>query len=93
MRHAGRIDGDEDRTRPFVYDEQNLRREQKKDVPGILTTLGYLAVLALALGLLGIILWGLMRVDCSYLDPSSGPRPKRARRPATTTTGRVAPAR
>ena len=80
-------------TRPFVYDKQNLQREQKKDVPAILTTLGYLAVVALALGLLGLIVWGLMRVDRSYRDPSSGPPSERARRPATTTTGRVAPAR
>jgi hypothetical protein len=64
-----------------------------EDVPAILTTLGYLAVLALALGLLGLIVWGLMRVDRSYRDPSSGPPPERTRRPATTTTGRVAPAR
>jgi len=78
---------------PFDYDKQKLRREQKKDVPAILTTLGYLAVLALAPGLLGLIVWGLMRVDGSYRDPASGPLPERARRPATTTTGRVAPAR
>jgi hypothetical protein len=50
-------------------------------------------VVALALGLLGLIVWGLMRVDRSYRDPSSGPPSERARRPATTTTGRVAPAR
>jgi hypothetical protein len=80
-------------TRPFVNDKQNLQREQKKNVPAILTTLGYLAVMALALGLLGLIVWGLMRVDRSYRDPASGPPAERARRPATTTTGRVAPAR
>jgi hypothetical protein len=80
-------------TRPFVYDKQNLQREQKKDIPAILTTLGYLAVLALALGLLGLIVWGLIRVDRSYRDPFSGLPPERARQPAKTTTGRVAPAR
>ena len=58
--------------------------------PQLLTTLGYLAVLALAPGLLGLIVWGLMRVDGSYRDPASGPLPERARRPATTTPGRVA---
>jgi hypothetical protein len=63
------------------------------DVPAILTTLGYLAVVALALGLLGLIVWGLIRVDPCYRDPSSEPPAERARRPATTTTGRVAPAR
>jgi hypothetical protein len=80
-------------TRPFVYDKQNLQREQKKDIPAILTTLGYLAVLALALGLLGLIVWGLIRVDRSYRDPLGGLPPERARQPAKTTTGRVAPAR
>jgi hypothetical protein len=59
----------------------------------LLTTLGYLALLALAPALLGLIVWGPMRVDRSYRDPSSGPPPERARRPATATTGRVAPAR
>ena len=78
---------------PFVYDKQKLRREQKKDVPAILTPLGYLAVLALSPRLLGLIVWRLMRVDGSYRDPSSGPLPEPARRLATTTTGRVAPAR
>jgi hypothetical protein len=61
--------------------------------PQLLTALGYLAVLALAPALLGLLVWGLMRVDRGYRDPSSGPPPERARRPATTTTGRVAPAR
>ncbi|MFL5856499.1 MAG: hypothetical protein ACJ77L_07105 [Solirubrobacteraceae bacterium] len=75
---------------PFDYDKQNLQREQKRDVPRILTTLGCLAVLALAQALLGLVVWGLMRVDRSYRDPSSGPPPERARRPATTTPGRVA---
>jgi hypothetical protein len=61
--------------------------------PQLPTTLGYLAVLALVSALLGLIVWGLMRVARSYRDPSSGPPPERARRPVTTTTGRVAPAR
>jgi hypothetical protein len=78
--------------RAFVYDKKNLQREQKKDVPSILTTLAYLAVLALALGLIALIVWGLMRVDRAYRDPSSG-SPARARRREKTTTGRIAPAR
>ena len=78
---------------PFGYDKQNLQRERKRDVPRILTTLGWLAVLALAPALLGLIVWGLTRVDRSYRDRSSGPPPERAHRPTTTTTGRVAPAR
>jgi len=48
-------------TRAFVRDKQNLQREQKKGVPGFLTTGAYLAVLAIAVGLLAALAWGLAR--------------------------------
>jgi hypothetical protein len=48
-------------TRSFVRDKQNLQREQKQDVPGFLTTAAYLLVLAIALGLLSALTWGLAR--------------------------------
>jgi len=48
-------------TRTFVRDKKNLQREQKKDVPGFLTTGAYLIVLLIAIGLLGALGWGLSR--------------------------------
>jgi hypothetical protein len=48
-------------TRVFVRDKENLQREQKKGVPGFLTTGAYLVVLAIALGLLAALAWGLAR--------------------------------
>jgi hypothetical protein len=48
-------------TRAFVRDKKNLQREQKKDVPGFLTTLAYLIVLVIALGLFSSLAWGLSR--------------------------------
>jgi hypothetical protein len=48
-------------TRRFVRDTKNLQREQKKGVPGFVATAAYLLVLAIALGLLGALGWGLSR--------------------------------
>jgi hypothetical protein len=48
-------------TRSFVRDKKNLQREQKKDVPGFLSTAAYLIVLAIFLGLFGALAWGLAR--------------------------------
>jgi hypothetical protein len=48
-------------TRSFVRDKKNLQREQKKNVPGFLTTAAYLLVLAIGLGLFGALGWGLAR--------------------------------
>jgi hypothetical protein len=48
-------------TRAFVRDKQNLQREQKKDVPGFLSTAAYLVVLAIFIGLFGALGWGLAR--------------------------------
>ncbi len=48
-------------TRPFVRDTKNLQREQKKDVPGFLSTAAYIIVLLIGLGLFGSLAWGLAR--------------------------------
>jgi hypothetical protein len=49
-------------TRPFVDDHELLQREQKQGVPSWLTTVAPLGVLALALGFLATLAWGLGRV-------------------------------
>jgi hypothetical protein len=48
-------------TRPFVRDTKNLQREQKKDVPGFLSSAAYILVLLIGLGLFGSLGWGLAR--------------------------------
>jgi hypothetical protein len=48
-------------TRPFVYDKKNLQREQKKDVPGFLSTAAYILVLLIGVGLFASLGWGLAR--------------------------------
>jgi hypothetical protein len=50
-------------TRDFQADKQVLQREQKKGVPGFLTLVAYLTVLAIALALIALIAWSLLRVD------------------------------
>jgi hypothetical protein len=64
-------------TRTFVRDTENLRREQKDDVPGFVTTAAYLVVLAIALGLLGSLGWGLSRFG--RLSAAAEPRAAAAR--------------
>jgi hypothetical protein len=59
-------------TRDFVLDKKNLQREQKQGVPGFLTLAAYLTVLAIALALIALIAWSLLRVD------RDGPRSRRA---------------
>jgi hypothetical protein len=49
-------------TRAFVSDHRVLQREQKQDVPGWLTTVAPLGVLAIALSLLATIAWGVERI-------------------------------
>jgi hypothetical protein len=48
-------------TRPLVYDKKNLQREQKKDVPGFLSTAAYILVLLIGVGLFAALGWGLAR--------------------------------
>jgi hypothetical protein len=50
-------------TRGFVADHEVLQRERKDDVPGALTLFAYLTVLAIALSLIALISWSLLRVD------------------------------
>ena len=50
-------------TRTFVLDKKLLQREQKPDVSPILTTLAYLLVLAIAIGLIASLTKGLRRLD------------------------------
>jgi hypothetical protein len=50
-------------TRGFVADHKVLQRERKQGVSGALTVGAYLTVLAIALGLIVLIAWSLLRVD------------------------------
>jgi hypothetical protein len=50
-------------TRDFVLDKKNLQREQKQDVPGYLTTVAYLLVLAIVIGITGALVIGLRAMD------------------------------
>ena len=50
-------------TRDFVLDKKNLQREQKKDVPGYLTTIAYLLVLLIVIGITAALAIGLRRMD------------------------------
>jgi hypothetical protein len=50
-------------TRDFVLDKKNLQREQKQGVPGILTTLAYLVVLLIVIGITAGLAIGLRRMD------------------------------
>jgi hypothetical protein len=47
--------------RSFILDKENLQREQKKGVSGVLVTGAYLFVLLIALGLFASLAWGLAR--------------------------------
>ena len=75
-------------TRPFVDDHQLLQRERKQGVPGWLTTVAPLGVLALALGFLATLAWGLGRVGRrSAPEPPAPPRRERRLRPTSIPTG------
>ena len=50
-------------TRDFRPDVEVLQRERKQDVSGALTLSAYLTVLAIALALIALIAWSLIRVD------------------------------
>jgi hypothetical protein len=64
-------------TRGFLKDKKVLQREQKQGVPGFLTLAAYLTVLAIALALIALIAWSLLRVD---RGEARSPRPGRTRR-------------
>ena len=65
-------------SRAFVADHKVLQRERKEGVSGALTLIAYLTVLAIALAILALIAWSLLRVDRG--EPRS-PRAGRTRRP------------
>jgi hypothetical protein len=50
-------------TRGFLADHKVLQRERKEGVSGALTLIAYLTVLAIALALMALITWSLLRVD------------------------------
>jgi hypothetical protein len=50
-------------SREFVLDKENLQRELKDDVPSALTLGAYLFVGALSFALIGLIAWGLRRLE------------------------------
>jgi hypothetical protein len=69
-------------TRAFVLDHKNLQREQKPDVPGWLTLAAYLGVGGISFALIGVVGWGLARLQ----DRSGGP-PGRSAEPAAEGSG------
>src|SRR3954447_7210177 len=50
-------------TRAFVLDKKNLHRGQKQGVPGYLTTLAYIIVLAIVIGITAALTIGLRRMN------------------------------
>jgi hypothetical protein len=62
-------------SREFVLDQENLQRERKDDVPGWLTLAGYLAVASLSFLLIGLIGWGLLRLERFAGGPGEGAAP------------------
>jgi hypothetical protein len=78
-------------TRDFVDEKQILQREVKTD-PGPLWTVAYLVVLAITLGFLSLVAWGLHRLalaaerrtaDDRRAEPSRSRSTRRVGRPAT----------
>jgi hypothetical protein len=61
-------------TRGFLADHEVLQRERKEGVSGALTLIAYLTVLAIALALIALITWSLLR-----LDRGEGRSPRRGR--------------
>jgi len=66
-------------TRAFLADHEVLQRERKEDVPGALTMAAYLTVLAIALSLLALIGWSLLRIDRGEARPARAGRTGRPR--------------
>jgi hypothetical protein len=69
-------------TRAFQPDVELLQRERKEGVADALTVGGYLTVLAIALGLIGLLAWGLLRLE---------PGARRDRRAGRTSRARAEP--
>jgi hypothetical protein len=71
--------------RPFVLDKKNLQREQKSGVPGVLTTVSYLAVLLITLVVFAVLFWGMRRIRSRLghdeVPPATGPPLAPAGRP------------
>jgi hypothetical protein len=65
-------------TRDFQSDKSVLQREAKQGVSPVLTLIAYLIVLAIALALIALIAWSLLRVDRGEAKP--GKRAGRTRR-------------
>jgi hypothetical protein len=57
-------------TREFQPDIEVLQRERKSDVPGALAALAYLTVLAIALSLIVLLAWSLLRVERGEVRPA-----------------------
>ena len=66
-------------TRAFLKDKKVLQREQKQGVPGFLTLAAYLTVLAIALSLIALLGWALLRVDRGEARPARAGRSRRPR--------------
>ncbi len=66
-------------TRGFLADHEVLQRERKEGVSGALTLTAYLTVLAIALALIALISWSLLRVDRGEARAPRAGRTRRAR--------------
>ncbi|HVS29349.1 MAG TPA: hypothetical protein VHE14_07335 [Solirubrobacteraceae bacterium] len=79
-------------TRPFILDKKLLQREAKKGVSSALTLIAYLVVLAIFLGVIGTITWGLRRLEryASADGPQPPAKPAAAERPRPSVAGRSA---
>jgi hypothetical protein len=60
---AAEVPADPSFTRAFRPDVEVLQRERKQDVPGALTLAAYLTVLAIALAVIALMAWSLLRID------------------------------
>ena len=67
-------------TRDFRPDMEVLQRERKRDVAGVLSAVAYLSVLAIAVALLVLLAWAVLRVDAGGpLRPARESRTARSR--------------
>jgi hypothetical protein len=73
--------------RPFGPEQQLLQRERKAEVAGWLWATGYAVVLAIALGFLALLAWGVHRVAAAPEPPGGSRFPtERGRQPALRAT-------